>query len=460
MVRLIDFGLVLGAGAVAFALYLGIALHSPAEWERYLLTSIVAATLFVTGFQHIGGYTLKQLSMLRWQLTRAGSIWAVIVSILLLAAFAGKVSETYSRGWTLSWVVIALALILFERVIFRLAIERWARRGHLARNLVIIGAGGEGTRLIAKLQKSEDKSIDIIGVFDDRKSRVPHSVYGCSVLGDTDDLLDFARQIPVDEVIIAMPLGAEQRLKQVVDKVKRLPADIRLSAEPMTEQLPIRGISYVGGVPLLGIVDRPIKHWNAVAKWVEDKVLAAFLLLLLAPAMTLIALLIKLDSRGPVLFAQERFGFNNNVIRVLKFRTMYTDRGDISGAQRTVHNDSRVTRIGRVLRATSLDELPQLFNVLSGDMSLIGPRPHAISMKAGDHLYGDAIEEYVQRHRVKPGITGWAQVNGCRGEIDTVEKARARVEHDLFYIEHWSLWLDLKTLALTVPMLLSRQNAY
>ena len=176
--------------------------------------------------------------------------------------------------------------------------------------------------------------------------------------------------------------------------------------------------------------------------------------------MTLIALLIKLDSRGPVLFAQERFGFNNNVIRVLKFRTMYTDRGDISGAQRTVHNDSRVTRIGRVLRATSLDELPQLFNVLSGDMSLIGPRPHAISMKAGDHLYGDAIEEYVQRHRVKPGITGWAQVNGCRGEIDTVEKARARVEHDLFYIEHWSLWLDLKTLALTVPMLLSRQNAY
>jgi Undecaprenyl-phosphate glucose phosphotransferase len=460
IVRLIDFGLVLVSGAVAFALYLGIALHSPVEWQRYLLTSVIAGTLFVTGFQHIGGYTLKQLSMLRWQLTRAASMWAIIVSGLLLAAFVGKVSETYSRGWTLIWVTTAVALILIERVIFRLAIGRWARRGYLARNFVIIGAGGESARLIAKLQKSQDESIYILGVFDDRKSRVPHSVCGCNVFGDTDDLLDFARQVPVDEVIIALPLRAEQRLKELVDKLKQLPADLRLSADPMGEQFPIRGISYAGGVPLLGIVDRPIKHWNAIAKWIEDKVLAAFLLLLLAPAMALIALLIKLDSRGPVLFAQERFGFNNNVIRVLKFRTMHTDRGDISGAQRTVQNDSRVTRVGRVLRALSLDELPQLFNVLRGDMSLIGPRPHAIAMKAGDHLYGDAIKEYVQRHRVKPGITGWAQVNGCRGEIDTVDKARARVEHDLFYIEHWSLWLDLRTLALTLRALVSRHNAY
>jgi Undecaprenyl-phosphate glucose phosphotransferase len=360
----------------------------------------------------------------------------------------------------LSWVVSALALILIARVVFRLAIGRLARQGYLARNLIIIGAGEEGTRLIAKLQKLQDRSIDIIGVFDDRRSRVPHSVFGCKVLGVIDDLLDFARQVPVDEVIIALPLCAEQRIRELVDKLKRLPTDVRLSADSMAEQFPIRGINFVGDVPLLGIFDRPIKHWDAVAKWIEDMVLAALLLLLLAPAMALIALMIKLDSRGPVLFAQERFGFNNNVIRVFKFRTMYIDRGDISGAKRTVQNDSRVTRVGRVLRAFSFDELPQLFNVLRGDMSLIGPRPHATAMKAGDRLYGDAIEEYAQRHRVKPGITGWAQVNGCRGEIDTVEKARARVEHDLFYIENWSLWLDLKTLALTLPVMLSRQNAY
>jgi exopolysaccharide biosynthesis polyprenyl glycosylphosphotransferase len=219
-------------------------------------------------------------------------------------------------------------------------------------------------------------------------------------------------------------------------------------------------MSYAGGVPLLTIVDRPIKHWNAVAKWVEDKVVSALLLLLFAPLMMIIALLIKLDSRGPVFFIQDRFGFNNSVIRVFKFRTMDAERCDASGAQHTIYNDPRVTRVGRVLRALSLDELPQLFNVLIGDMSLIGPRPHPINMRAGGTLYGDAVEEYVQRHRVKPGITGWAQVNGCRGEIETMDQARARVQYDLYYIEHWSIWLDLKTLALTVKALLTCRHAY
>jgi polysaccharide biosynthesis protein PslA len=161
-----------------------------------------------------------------------------------------------------------------------------------------------------------------------------------------------------------------------------------------------------------------------------------------------------------VFFVQKRFGFNNEVIRVLKFRTMFVDRGDPSGAQRTVHNDPRITRLGRLLRLLSFDELPQLINVLRGDMSLVGPRPHAIAMMAGDRLYWEAVEQYLHRHRVKPGITGWAQVNGLRGEVDTLEKARARVAHDLYYIEHWSCWLDLKILLKTVGILASRQNAY
>jgi exopolysaccharide biosynthesis polyprenyl glycosylphosphotransferase len=228
----------------------------------------------------------------------------------------------------------------------------------------------------------------------------------------------------------------------------------------MAANFPVCGMSYLGEAPLLGIVDRPIKHWSALAKWVEDKVLSTVLLFGFAPAMAIIALLIKLESRGPVLFVQERFGFNNKTIRVLKFRTMYEARSDLSGAERTVRNDPRVTRLGRVLRALSLDELPQLLNVLRGDMSLVGPRAHPIAMRAGDRLYFDAVEDYPYRHRVKPGITGWAQVNGCRGEIDTLEKARGRVAHDLFYIDQWSLWLDAKILVLTLPVLLSRHNAY
>jgi Undecaprenyl-phosphate glucose phosphotransferase len=460
IIKAIDFSLVLLAGTAAFAFYLGVALHSAEECERYILTSLFGATLFVAGIQYIGGYTVRQLPMLRWQLTRGAGMWAIVVAVLLFAAFVGKVSETYSRGWTLSWTLSALAFILIERGTLRLAIARWLRQGHLARNVVIVGAGEQGERLIAKLRQPQDNRVAICGVFDDRGSRVPHSLCGCEVLGNTEDLLDFARHVQVDEVIIALPLGAEQRIKAIVDKLKSLPIDLRLSAEPIADKLPVRGISYAGDVPLLAIVNRPIKHWNAVAKWVEDKVISAFLLLLFAPTMAIIALLIKLDSRGPVFFVQERFGFNNNAIRVLKFRTMHADRSDLSGAQRTVPNDPRVTRVGRVLRALSFDELPQLINVLRGDMSLVGPRPHAITMRAGGRLYYEAIEEYVHRHRVKPGITGWAQVNGLRGQVDTLEKARARVEYDLFYIENWSLWLDLKTLALTLPILLSRQNAY
>ena len=182
----------------------------------------------------------------------------------------------------------------------------------------------------------------------------------------------------------------------------------------------------------------------------EDKLLGSLLLIFVGPLMALTAILIKLDSPGPVLFVQKRFGFNNEVIGVLKFRTMHIDRADPSGAQRTVRNDPRVTRLGRILRWLSFDELPQLINVIRGDMSLVGPLPHAVAIKAGDRLYGEAVERYLHRHRVKPGITAWAQVSGLRGEVDTLEKAHARVAQDLYYIEHWSRWLDLKILLKTV----------
>jgi exopolysaccharide biosynthesis polyprenyl glycosylphosphotransferase len=212
----------------------------------------------------------------------------------------------------------------------------------------------------------------------------------------------------------------------------------------------VGGIGYVGTVPVLEVVDRPLKNWRAVAKWMEDKLLGSLLLIFVGPLMALTAILIKLDSPGPVLFVQKRFGFYNEVIGVLKFRTMHIDRADPSGAQRTVRNDPRVTRLGRILRWLSFDELPQLINVIRGDMSLVGPRPHTVAMKAGDRLYGEAVERYLHRHRVKPGITGWAQVSGLRGEVDTLEKAHARVAQDLYYIEHWSRWLDLKILLKTV----------
>jgi Undecaprenyl-phosphate glucose phosphotransferase len=459
LVKVIDLCVIVGATVAAFA-HQGGGRMAPAAMDGVLLMSLLAPMLFIASFQRLGGYKLAQLARLLWQLMGTAAVWAITGSLLLFAGSFAGVFGDYTAGWAPGWIVATLAFLLIERGIVSGVIAQWARHGYLARNVVIVGAGEQGKRVIEKLQKSQDTGVTIRGVFDDRGSRVPDTLGSHRVLGTTDALLSFARRAPIDEVIITLPLSADQRVRELIEKLSPLAIDLRLSAEPIAENFGARGVSYVGDVALLGIVERPITSWDAVIKWFEDKVLSALLLVLLAPVMALIALLIKLESRGSVVFAQERFGFNNNIIHVLKFRTMYSDRCDLAGARRTVQNDPRVTPLGRVLRSLSLDELPQLFNVLKGDMSLVGPRPHALPMMVDTRLYCDAVEKYAHRHRVKPGITGWAQVNGCRGEIDTIEKARGRVEYDLAYIDRWSPWLDLKILALTVVTLLQRRNAY
>ena len=457
----LDFAGILFAAFASYALYFSLlAETSEAATARYILTALLAATFFRIGFRRIGGYSFRRLPNLRWQASRIAIVWGTTVAVLLLVAFVGKESESYSRGWALSWMTATLVLLIFARAVLRLLVVRWGRAGYLVRRLVIVGAGDLGEQLVNVLRRADDRNFEILGFFDDRRTRIAPVVADLPVFGTTDDLLLFARHERVDEIIVALPLSAEQRLKDVFDKLRRLPVDLRLSAEPIAGALPIRGISEVGAVPMLDVAERPLKHWNALAKLIEDKVLGLFLLLLFAPVMAIVALLIKLDSRGPVLFVQQRYGFNNNAIGVLKFRSMYIEKGDVTGAERTVRDDPRVTRVGRVLRALSFDELPQLINVVRGDMSLVGPRPHAIAMRTGGRLYDDAVATYMNRHRVKPGITGWAQINGCRGEVDTIEKARARVEHDLYYIEHWSLWLDLKILLTTAPQLLAHRDAY
>jgi Undecaprenyl-phosphate glucose phosphotransferase len=453
-----DFCLISTAAAAVFVVY-GQAMGHPHP-ERYIVTTLVAGTMFIVWLERLGGYRSKRLVQLSWQLTQLLMVWGSTISILLLIAFVVKISEIYSRGWVLGSVFAAAGLLAIERCIVKTALDRCVRDGSLARRVAIIGAGEEGQRLIAKLEHSRDPSIAVCGVFDDRKSRVPPFIRGHKRLGTTNDLIRLARRGVIDEVIVALPLDAEVRLQQLFDRLKEVACDLHLSVEPMAQRFQIRGMSYVGDAPVLLIADRPIKKWGALVKWIEDKILAGILLISLSPMLALVALAIKLDSRGPVLFVQKRFGFNNDVIHVLKYRTMHIDLSDESGASRTVRGDPRVTRVGRLLRCLSLDELPQLVNVLRGDMSLVGPRPHAIAMKAGGQLYGEAVEQYSHRHRVKPGITGWAQVTGLRGEIDSIEKAKARIERDLYYIEHWSCWLDLKILVNTIGILVWPANAY
>jgi Undecaprenyl-phosphate glucose phosphotransferase len=249
----------------------------------------------------------------------------------------------------------------------------------------------------------------------------------------------------------------------VLSLMKRLwvlPVDIRLSAHGANMRYLPRTYSYIGSVPMLDIADRPISDWDYVAKRAFDLAFSVAGILLFMPVMLATALAIKLDSKGPVLFKQQRLGFNNEVIEVYKFRSMYVEQCDPTARNAVTRDDPRVTRVGRFIRKTSIDELPQFFNVLKGDLSLVGPRPHAVSGQTRHRLYTDVVDGYFARHRVKPGVTGWAQINGWRGEIDSDEKIRMRTQFDLYYIDNWSLWLDLKILFLTPIRLLDTKNAY
>ena len=239
-----------------------------------------------------------------------------------------------------------------------------------------------------------------------------------------------------------------------------LPVDIRISGNASSLKLNSRAYTYLGNLPLLSVFDRPLKGWSLFQKEAVDRVLALIAIIVLAPVMAAVALAVKFESKGPVIFKQKRYGFNNELIEIYKFRSMYAESGDATASKLVSRNDPRVTRVGRFIRKSSLDELPQLFNVLKGQLSLVGPRPHATQAKAAEALYEKVVDGYFARHRVRPGITGWAQINGWRGETDTRDKIEKRVKHDLEYIDQWSLLFDFYIIIRTPFALLKSENAY
>lgn len=458
-VQVLDFiGCVLG-GVLAMVLYFGIVVESNGGYAVYLYPILVASAILSFALYKSGSYDFKQLCDLGWQIRRVVLVSVIAMALLSMMAFVTKESEFYSRGWAIVWLVLTMTELLMIRIVLAYMIERWSRQGLLARVVAVVGADQVGEQLLAKLQLAGENEIVVAGVFDDRRTRLPPVVSGYRVLGTTDDLISFVRNTLIDEVVIALPLRAEHRIGDLVVKLRSLPVDLRLSIDPINS-FPMRGIAEVASARMIEILDRPMKNWSRVIKWLEDRILSTILLIVFMPLMALVALAIRLDSPGPILFVQDRFGFNDKIIRVFKFRTMRVENCDQSGADRTVPGDSRVTRVGRILRSLSLDELPQLVNVLRGEMSLVGPRPHVPAMKAGERLYHEAVDNYCLRHHVLPGLTGWAQVNNSRGQIDSLASARRRVALDLYYIDNWSLWLDLKILFMTARVALSGENAY
>ncbi len=386
--------------------------------------------------------------------------WCLASGLMLSMAFIAKDSEYFSRLWAITWFSLGLALLIANRLAFSLALTGLAERGKLGRPTLIVGAGENGVRLAHHLNHSTDIMVRVVGFVDDRRTRRPEVVGRHPMLGDIDCLIDMVRRDHVDLVLLALPWSANQRIREIMDRLSPLPVDVRLAPDLVNFNFPNPLMSEVAGLPMVRIFDRPISGWSQFLKAVEDRVIAGLLLIFLLPFLVLVAVAIMLDSPGPILFRQKRYGFNQKIINVLKFRTMYHHMQDADCKVQTRRNDSRVTRIGRHLRKYSIDELPQLWNVLVGEMSLVGPRPHAIASNTAGRLFEDMVEHYAARHKVRPGMTGWAQVNGWRGEVDTVEKLKNRVECDLYYINNWSVGFDLWIMLRTIPAALSDKNAF
>ncbi len=459
IVRMIEFALIIVVGMAIFTIYIT---PIQPQFLRYLGAVTVIATLSTLAFQTADIYQVHAFRGHEKQYMRLASAWSVVFLIVIGASFFLKAGEMFSRIWLGGFYVAGLATLIVSRKILFYIVRRWTREGRLTRRTVIVGGGNPGERVIGDLRKQKDTGIEIIGWFDDRgSSRSGADCAGEPKLGNVDDLVEFGRRTRVDLVIFSLPISAENRILQMLKKLWVLPLDIRLAAHTNKLQFRPRSYSYIGKVPVIDVFDRPIADWDVVMKWLFDKIIGGVMLIAALPVLALVAIAIKLDSRGPVFFKQNRYGFNNDLVEVYKFRSMYTDMADVTASKLVTRDDPRVTRVGRIIRKASLDELPQLFNVVfNGNLSLVGPRPHAVNAKAEARLYAEAVDGYFARHRVKPGITGWAQINGWRGETDTQEKIQFRVEHDLYYIENWSVLLDLYILARTPFALLKTENAY
>ncbi|KZL16722.1 UDP-glucose:undecaprenyl-phosphate glucose-1-phosphate transferase [Pseudovibrio axinellae] len=457
VLRCADASLILLTGTLA---YLG---GAPIDISPLWLTFAMfeAAIVGVILFQMADLYQANALHKVISQVMRLITAWALVFAALITSLLLLLPSAEIPQTFLLKWFSTGAILLIIFRMIIRSFIVRWTRTGRLSRRAVLVGGGQSAADLIAELERQPNNDIEICGIFDDRANdRSPPSVSGYQKLGNISDLVDFARIAQIDMLLVTIPIRAEKRILQLLEKLWVLPVDIRLSAHADKLRFRQRASSFVGAVPFVDVLEKPIADWDTITKRAFDLFFASLSLLLLFPVMIATAIIIKLDSPGPVIFRQQRYGFNNELIDIFKFRSMHQNQTDSMASKLVTKNDPRVTRVGRFIRKASIDELPQLVNVLMGQLSLVGPRPHALSAKAENRLYENVVDGYFARHKVKPGVTGWAQIKGWRGETDTEDKIQKRVECDIYYIENWSVFFDLYILLKTPFSLLKTENAY
>jgi Undecaprenyl-phosphate glucose phosphotransferase len=369
---------------------------------------------------------------------------AVISSLIASALIwqAGLV-EHYSRGISLLFLLVVVLSLSVSRPILHRLITRLAERGQIEQRIAFYGADPDSVSLTRQLLESlKFPHLRFVGIADDRARAL--KLDDLPMIGDLTALCEAARRGEIDQVLISGAHFTPKRLEQIVEGLSEVCVDVSLIPAQAIELAPNYRVNLLGSVPVLTLWQRPFRDMNQIVKRTEDLMLSAVALIVLSPVLLVTALLVRLTSPGPVLFVQPRLGFNNEAINVFKFRTMYTEMADLGAKQTTTRDDPRVTPVGRVLRRFSIDELPQLLNVVQGSMSLVGPRPHGTEMMVGDRFYHEAVRGYAGRHRVKPGITGYAQVKGLRGEVRTIERAKRRVELDKHYVDHWSFWRPVR----------------
>jgi Undecaprenyl-phosphate glucose phosphotransferase len=417
---------------------------------NYILLVVLAGIVLVNAMRLVDGYSNDAVVVTVPRFRTALITWSAVLIALIAMAYVFKMSDVLSRIWIGVWWLIGAGLLFIARVFAAAVVFRWRHVGKLVTRVAIVGSQTRIAALAARLANAPDPSVELIAAFD-------QELETDSPGRGLEELVSLARTNGVDEIVIATPTLAQPQLQGLLRTLRSFAVNVRIYPDVFSDLPAPARIGMLCGTPMLSVAETPLIGWKRLAKRAEDIILSSLGILVTMPVMLLIALAIKLDSSGPVLFCQTRFGFNCNPICVYKFRTMVVASGLDRAAPQARRGDERVTRLGRFLRRSSLDELPQLFNVLLGDMSLVGPRPHPIAL---NERFAATIDEYFARHCVKPGISGWAQVNGLRGETETTQKMERRLEYDLYYIKNWSVMFDLKILALTLLVGFANKNAY
>lgn len=416
----------------------------------------------------VGAFAILALmrSLGRYRFSRGQSTARHLVSvavIVLTGALAALGTAAVIGGAQTHWsaLLVWAGLVLMTLNALHMGwsdlVSRWRASGALTPNIVLVGATRHAETLIKEALKRRD--LNVLGIFDDRLARSPRAIEGVPVLGTAADLLTHKMTPYVDKVVLAIDPRAEARVRELNARLRTLPNEVTLLVEPNGAEETASALDRLAAAPLADVQGAVDEDRRAFNKRLQDLLVGLVALLVLAPVMALIALAVRLDSPGPIFFRQRRHGFNQEEIVVWKFRSMRQETADATASRQVTHDDDRVTKVGKFIRKTSLDELPQLLNVLTGEMSLVGPRPHAIGMKTGHVESARLVAEYAHRHRIKPGMTGWAAVNGSRGPLHTAQDVRRRVQLDIDYVERQSLWMDLWIMAITLPVLLGDRAA-